>query len=56
MGLYRSLWIFISHYGSLLVLIRPDGFYWVFMGPYRSLCVLMDSNGSLYVLICTYGF
>ena len=43
---YGSLYVLMSLYSSLLVLIGPDASLWIGMGPYGSLYVLMSFYGS----------
>ena len=45
MGPFLSLCFLMVRNGSLLVLMRPYGFYWVSMFPYKS-CVFMSPYGS----------
>ena len=46
MGPDAWLWILMSTYVSVFVLIRPNVFKWNLMGSYRSLCVFMSPNES----------
>ena len=43
-------------YGSLQVLMRPNGFQFVLIGPCGSLCVSIRPYGSLRVVISLYAF
>ena len=51
MGSYGSLWVLVSPNGFLFVFIVRYVSLFVFIGFYKSCCVCMDSNGSFSVLI-----
>ena len=58
-GLYASLWVLMSPYRSLCVLMDFNGSLWVLIGPYASLRVLTFFLGPyepLLILIDPYGF
>ena len=40
-GFYASLWVLMSPYSSLVVLMESNGCSWVLIGPYASFWILM---------------